>query len=139
MSWFEKERRKENRKNQTSPVAQPGNLFGPLHLSPSLPWRGLVSPRDPTQRNPGRPASFIFFPPSGPATVARFPQPALPSSTVPSPHISHFPTRTRSLPSALGPPVGASLRSPCRSVDSNVFKSPNRLIEQWVDQTTNRD
>jgi len=21
----------------------------------------------------------------------------------------------------------------------NVFKSPNRLIEQWVDQTTNRD
>ena len=22
---------------------------------------------------------------------------------------------------------------------TNVFKSPNRLIEQWVDQTTNRD
>ena len=22
---------------------------------------------------------------------------------------------------------------------NNVFKSPNRLIEQWVDQTTNRD
>ena len=27
----------------------------------------------------------------------------------------------------------------CLSQYHNVFKSPNHLIEQWVDQTTNRD
>jgi hypothetical protein len=50
--------------------------------------------------------------------------PAIPLQTAtgpqiaPGPHGSHFPMRTHSLPSALGPPVGTSLRSPRRLVDS---------------------
>ena len=99
MSWFEKGRRKENRKNQISLVAQPGNPSGPTHS--------------------------LLFPARSPRSRPNFPSPCPRSAPAPRAHLARTAhsrfgrlartplsprpaERARPVADSPGPPVGSA-------------------------------